>query len=243
MEKDGETIESGRIPFAPLAVGDVREVSAAAIPIPNLTAPAAVTLRVRIAGSDVMNHWNLYVFPKRKKPSAESIAVAPEFLDFFREHYENVLPYGDPKMTADTVLVAPFESESYQQGIAEGRRILAIRPTQGAPNIRLGWWAFGQQLGTAFFDHPAFGDFPHRGSLDPLWFRLVKDDPLDLASAVGEYEPLALGETVDGYTLYAGFRKEGKAVILAAFGLDLLQEIPEALSLLDNFLSAAGRMP
>ncbi|MBQ5366076.1 MAG: hypothetical protein IIU43_01195, partial [Thermoguttaceae bacterium] len=68
------------------------------------------------------------------------------------------------------------------------------------------------------------------------WFRMMTDDPLTLSESSDKFNPLALGELVDGYSLYVGEKKEGNARILATFGLNLLQDVAESQALLDSFI-------
>lgn len=58
--------------------------------------------------------------------------------------------------------------------LAAGKRVILINGAASKPNVILGWWSMGNQVGTAFAKHPAFGDFPHDGTLSPLSFRILK---------------------------------------------------------------------
>ncbi len=237
--KINETLCSGRASIKPLAIGEVRKAAVVNVEIPELQRPAELKLTVKIVGTDVENERSIWAFPKRAPKSLKNYVVDPEFYDFFAERYTDVVKYSPAdKDNEDKILIAPYESESFRQAIFAGRKILAIREGAGNSNTNLGWWSFGSQLGTAFANSPAFGDFPHNGAMIPsLWFRMMTDDPLEISSAVGEYEPLALGELVDDYSLYVGEKKDGNAKVLATFGLNLLQDLPETLALLDAFVA------
>ncbi|HOC70204.1 MAG TPA: hypothetical protein PKO23_15465, partial [Candidatus Hydrogenedentes bacterium] len=105
-------------------------------------------------------------------------------------------------------------------------------------NVELGWWWLGDQLGTAFANHPVFGDFPHNGVLTPLWFRLIKKGvPLPLTQ-YGEFEYLAVGE---GQTQYFAYIMEKQPPsgppLLMTHGVDLLSDTPEGAYLLDAMIT------
>ena len=160
--------------------------------------------------------------------------------------------------------------ETLCEGIAEGRSILAISSAAKEPNVALGWWSIGTQVGTAFADHPVFGSFPKSPWMDELWFRLIRRGAKDLSQSLplGEMEPLAVGEGRDSYYLYLGENRiqlkteddvsqtsdesktsgvssvsdvfnaaqPSEAKVLATFAIDLLQDTPESLWLLDQCL-------
>lgn len=114
----------------------------------------------------------------------------------------------------------------------EGQRTLFVSQTDGAANVSLGWWWIGDQVGTAFADHPALAGLPHDGFLSPLFFRLVKRGrPLPLAP-IPSAKLIAVGEGRNGYFCYLG----GDRTTLYAFGLDILSGYPEAASLLDGMV-------
>ena len=69
-----------------------------------------------------------------------------------------------------------------------------IGKAKGVPNVKLGWWWMGDQVGTALLRHPVFGDLPHDGHLSPLLFRIVGNGkPLD-GAGYKEEDLLMVGE-------------------------------------------------
>ncbi len=233
----------GEAPFERFEIGDARVAATVDVTIPNLPKAAELKLTVKIAGTEFENNETVWGFPKRETLSLAKCLVAPEFFEWFNERYEDVEAY-DPNGTQDAnkTLIASFGTESYEQGVKEGRKILAIRPTDGNNNFSLGWWSFGAQLGTAFADSPAFGDFPHKNAMVPsLWYRMIKDDPMPVSEVVGEYKPLALGELLHDYAIYVGEKEENGAKILAVFGLNVMQDLPEAQALLDGFIQYVSK--
>ena len=118
---------------------------------------------------------------------------------------------------------------------------LMIGPAEGKPNVELGWWWLGDQLGTAFAQHPVFGDFPHNGLLTPLWFRLIKKGlPLPLMQ-YGDFEYLAVGEGQTQYFAYIMEKKNPSGPpLLMTHGVDLLADTPEGAYLLDVMVAYVG---
>jgi len=112
---------------------------------------------------------------------------------------------------------------------------------EGEPNIQLGWWSLGDQIGTAFARHPVFGDFPHDGRLSPLWFRLIKRGlPLAIDPKFGEIEHFAVGEGQKQYFSYVCQKKgpNGQPLLMTR-GVDLLADTPEGICLLDAMVDFA----
>ncbi|MBN2377841.1 MAG: hypothetical protein JXD22_15700, partial [Sedimentisphaerales bacterium] len=123
----------------------------------------------------------------------------------------------------------------------EGKRGIMIGPAEGKPNIKLGWWSLGDQIGTTFARHPVFGDFPHDGNISPLWFRLIKQGiVLPIDPEYGDFEYFAVGEGVTQYFAYVLEKKNqaGKPLLMT-HGMDVLAETPEGTYLLDAMIRYA----
>ena len=82
---------------------------------------------------------------------------------------------------------------------------------------------------------PAFGDFPHDGYLNELWFRIVDTTVRAGLPGIKSVEPLMVGDGRIGYLIHVFQAKAGKGKLLAS-GLDLLSDKPEAAYLLDQFI-------
>ena len=244
------TLEHKSIP-----VGYVGPIAEAEIVVPAFGKSAAVELETRInaptlAGKPrtISNRWPFWVFPVREKPSLKGVFVELALYDWFKDRYADVTPInlGDKSETArltenDLVIAISGDPESLLPVIQQGARILAITPASDQPDVRLGWWWLGSQIGTAFADHPAFADFPNAPYMDELWFGLIRKGAHDLRSTTpfGKLAPLAVGEGQANYNLYLGETKIGKARVLVSFALALEQDAPEALALLDGFIRYA----
>ncbi len=123
---------------------------------------------------------------------------------------------------------------------------MALDLDPGDSNIRLGWWSFGNQLGTASFDSPLFGDFPREESISPLWFAALKNGAFTIEDGelTKEWDPLVLGDGLHNYCAYVLNAKNVERPAVRVYGLDLLQDRPETLNLLDNMIKycqGAGR--
>ena len=240
----GETILEGTLPFDAIEPGFAGKVGACEIAIPEGAAskPVAAELAVSVEGSDAVNSWDYWLFPKRAKRSLDGFAVSRAWRDAFAKLYDGVEPIPDDPAAADPndgkIWIVDPNEEAYYAGLAAGRRVFAIAQPSPTPNVSLGWWALGTQVGTAFADSPAFAEFPNSPEMTELWFRLVRTGAPDLASKpIGsEFEPLAVGEGRDSYYLYLGQTVLGKGKLLASYALDLTQGTPEATALLDSLL-------
>ena len=221
-----------------LAAGAARKVAALDFAVPAVAEAVHAKLEVSLDG--VANDWDLWIFPKRERKDGSRLAVHPSFLPAFTNLYDNVAALGTPAAAGRLLRVLPWMPDA--PAAAAGQRTLFLSQMGGAPNVGLGWWWLGDQVGTAFLDHPALDGLPHDGCLSPLFFRLLKRGrPLPFAPVPRE-KLIAVGEGRDAYFCYLG----GDETALYAFGLDVLNGHPEATSLLDGLvdycLSATGNI-
>lgn len=212
----------------PTFVGAARKIATLAFEVPVIA--AAVQAKLELAYDGVANDWDVWLFPKRARKDGSRLAVHASFLPAFTNLYDNVAVWGTPAAAGRLLRVLPW-TPSVPSAEA-GQRTLFVSQTDGKPNVRLGWWWIGDQVGTAFADHPALAGLPHDGSLSPLFFRLLKRGrPLPFAPVPTE-KLIAVGEGRNGYFCYLGGDREA----LYAFGLDVLSGHPEAAALLDGLV-------
>ena len=135
------------------------------------------------------------------------------------------------------MLISSLGFADVEPALASGKRVLLINRTTGQPNVSLGWWSMGEQVGTALRGTPALGDFPHEGYLSPLAFRILKTG-LKLPSMAGLHpdDLFVVGEGFNSYYLYAGQARVKRGGVLMTFGLDLLSGHPEGTCLLDGLI-------
>jgi hypothetical protein len=135
---------------------------------------------------------------------------------------------------AKTLLTTALD-EAAKDWLCQGKDVLLLRLTGPAPGVKLGWWGLSKQCGTAIAEHPAFGDFPHDGYLNELWFRILDTAVPAGMTGLKSVEPLMVGDGQSGYLIHVFQAKAGKGKLLAS-GLDLLGDKPEAAWLLDQFV-------
>ena len=221
-------------------LGAVRLLAKTELVIPELQKPVHAVLDVSLAGTQIRNQWDLWLFPKRAPQPGEGIAVSQPLLARLAPLYSGLVAAADPKAAQTTLLISFIGSPDVQPALAAGKRVLLINQTTGKPNVTLGWWAMGNQVGTAFAKHPALGNFPHEGALSPLAFRILKTGlKLPALPGLSPDELFVTGEGLDSYFLYAGEARVDRGRAVLAFGLDLLSGHPEGTCLLDGLVRYA----
>ncbi len=231
---------TGEVDFDEIPAGFAGKIASAAIEIPEnaVKTPSAFQFKVAI-DQKVDNSWSYWIFPKREKRSLAGFAVSRQWFNAFDKLYsdvEKIDENADPN-DGKIWILSPNEPEFYV-AVAQGRRVFAISPASTQPNVSLGWWSLGTQVGTTFAESPAFGGFCNSNDMTELWFRLIRAGAPDLASKpLGTaFEPLAVGEGRDSYYLYLGQTKFRDASVLSSYAIDLTQDAPEATALLDSLL-------
>ena len=174
----------GSLPIGEILLGPARKVTTAAITFPDVSKPVKVTLTATVGGGTptlpecrggaiVSNSWDFWVFPKRVQRGGSTIAVAPQFRAALGKRYDSLLPATEAARAK--VVVAAYGSPLAAEALARGQRVITLAGVNGKPNVSLGWWWMGRQVGTALANHPALASLPHEGVLSPLLFRLVLD--------------------------------------------------------------------
>lgn len=234
---DQTPLASGSIPFDGAPAGFAGDLGAAQIEVPALEKPAAARFEVEIEGTGIHNDWECWLFPNREKPSLAGLSVSEELYDWFDERYTDVTRY-DP--AGKETLIARPEDPAVAEAISQGRNVLAISAADPTPDVQLGWWALGTQVGTAIEKTPLLGDFPTQEWMNGLWFGLIRRGAPDLReeTVFGRMTPVIVGEGRDSYYLYLGQTQEGESRVTAVFAIDLEQDTPEALALLDALVKS-----
>ncbi len=220
--------------------GAVRELAQVEIEIPGLKRPSHATLEVSIENTPIKNVWDFWVFPTRTTASGQGIAVSAPLREALRPLYRDLAEAGTPDAEKASLLISRFGSPDVAPALAAGKSVILINRTEGSPNVSLGWWWMGSQVGTAFARHPALGDFPHAGHLSPLAFRILKQGlRLPALSGLRPDEMFAVGEGGSSYFLYGAEGRVGAGRVLLTFGLDLLAGHPEGTCILDGLIAYA----
>ena len=220
-----------------IPLGPVRKVASAKIDFPSVEHPAKVTLSARVGS--VANDWDFWVFPPRARRDGRGLAVAPTLKDSMSRLYEGFAVLGTPEAERVAVVVVEQGSSEEETALKAGRRVVAIGAAKGVPNVKLGWWWMGTQVGTALVDHPVLAGLPHEGHLSPLFFRIVGEG-LPLRGAGREVKDLLMvGEGGQDCFAYVALRRGGKGLAVESFGLDLLSGKPEGTAILDGMIDYA----
>ncbi|MBX7257147.1 MAG: hypothetical protein K1Y02_12360 [Candidatus Hydrogenedentes bacterium] len=238
VKTNSQELAEGTIPPIDAAPGDVKELGTVEFTVPELDKPVHALFTATLEGKGISNSWDFWFFPKRPVKSGEGIAATADLYDVLALRYSALVKAGTPEAESAEVIVGSWDHPDLVAATARGKRGLMIGPADGEPNVKLGWWSLGNQIGTAFARHPAFGDFPHDGRLSPLWFRLIKQGiPLPIDPQLGEFEHLAVGEGKSGYFSYVCQKTGPNASrLLITQGVDVLAETPEGAYLLDAMI-------
>ena len=228
---------AGGLLIGELPLGPARKVATIPITFPDVDKPVKATFSATLGGAS--NSWDFWVFPRRAKRDGSGIAVAPQFRAALEKRYANLL--APDEAARAKVVVAAYGSPFAAEALARGQRVITLAGTNGKPNVSLGWWWMGRQVGTALAKHPALASLPHEGVLSPLLFRLVLDSgrPLPYAG-VAQDDMLVVGEGGSLCYLYLAQGNVGPGKAVMAFGLNLLADTPEAAAFLDGLVDYAA---
>lgn len=232
------TLLAGDLVSPSHAIGDVREIGSVEMIIPELDKPVEASFHISLEGSALNNSWRFWLFPTRQTFTGEGLAATEDLHGEIVRRYPGAELFDGESASEAALIITSAGHPILQDSKLKDKRILVIAAAEGAPNIHLGWWSLGNQLGTAFADHPIYGDFPLEESISPLWFRLIKQGlPLPLETAGTEVEYFAIGEGLHTYFSYLHQeQEEGGLPRLYSHGLDLMADVPEALWLLDQLI-------
>jgi len=230
-----DTLASGSLDPFDAATGDVKDIGVCTFTVPNLDKPVHAVLEAKLDGTDIMNAWEFWFFPKRIEKRGSGIAVTEDLFDILSRRYPGTAKVGTHEAEAAPLIVGSWDHPALIEASRKGKRGIMIGPAEGEPNVKLGWWSLGDQIGTAFARHPVFGEFPHDGKLSPLWFRLIKRGlELPLDPKFGAFQHFAVGEGKSQYFTYICQKKDpdGQQLLITR-GVDLLADTPEGIYLLD----------
>ena len=240
VTKEGQTLLQGNAPYSAIETGFAGVLADIKLDVPKLDKPLAARFEAYLDNTKIMNDWECWIFPVREKMSLSGFVVSEILFDWFAAHYNDVLKYGDPQSSGSEILIARPDEPCVDEALAAGRNLFVISEASPEPDVALGWWALGTQVGTSFADSAVWGDFPLDLWMNELWFDLVRKGAHNLSEETrfGRMTPLAFGEGRDSYYLYLGTAQVEKSRVTATFALELTQDSPEALSLLDNLLES-----
>ncbi|MBR3222190.1 MAG: right-handed parallel beta-helix repeat-containing protein [Kiritimatiellae bacterium] len=211
------TLVAGRRELGRQDLGACRAVASERVTVPEVFVACKAVLKVRIVdgGAEICNNaWDFWFFPK----SANKAVVLA-------------------KAASMGVTVAAEGSEPALSAIRENRPAVIVGKVDGVPNIFLGWWWMGKQMGTAIASHPALAGFPHEGVLSPLLFRIIGDGRPLPAEDLCEKDLIIVSEGGSGCYCHLAERilPDGRRTYFV-WGLDVLSDLPESAALLGSLV-------
>ena len=216
------------------------------------------TLSAHVGGVGT-NDREFWIFPRRETPDGSFLAVSDALRPAFAKLFRNVRGAIDAERAE--IVVAEADNPLLAAATGRGQRTVAVgdvnrTPAGGckfwslgreispenqsayrqlSPDVSLGWWSMGAQVGTALKKHPALTLLPHEGFLSPLLFGTIgKGRKLPFAGADAKTLIIA-GEGGDSCYAYMAELEGGRQI--ATWGLDLMSGRPEATAILDGVIS------
>jgi len=236
---DGRIFASGSKDIGVQPVGGVRQVGADDIVIPEIEAATKATLSATVTSGDgetFSNSWDYWLFPKRRPLAADGVACADELRPYLDGRYAN-LEQESGWRSAHTV-IAMRGSALEAEALASGKNVISLSGQFGEPNILLGWWWMGSQMGSMLNDHPWLNGFPHDGVFSPLFFRIAKSGLKMPVPGVSEKDIVMVGEGAEACYLYLAETASGRGGrVFHIAGLDVLVDTPEGTAILDGAIT------
>ena len=258
LAADGKVLLSGCAPVGAQALGPARKVAHAELAFPEVPKAVKATLSAHVGGVGT-NDREFWIFPRRETPDGSFLAVSDALRPAFAKLFRNVRGAIDAERAE--IVVAEADNPLLAAATGRGQRTVAVgdvnRTSAGgckfwslgreispesqsayrqlSPDVSLGWWSMGAQVGTALKKHPALALLPHEGFLSPLLFGMIgKGRKLPFAGADAKTLIIA-GEGGDSCYAYMAELEGGRQI--ATWGLDLMSGRPEATAILDGVIS------
>ena len=235
VARDGSVLASGDRAVGNQPLGPARVVAMEDIVVPSVAKPCRARLMVAVSagGFRVANSWNYWLFPNRERRDVPDVACADAFASALSVRYGSLLPERDWRKAR--VVVAPHGSELEKNALASGKSVVSLANQTGAPDIFLGWWWMGDQMGAALGDSPLLGRLPEERFFCPLFFRIGKTGLKMPVEGFEEKDLVMVGEGAEACFLYLADsrRSDGARHVLVA-GLDVLSDTAEGSAILDG---------
>jgi len=256
IRKEEQVLSEGTAGSVNVSTGKVEIVGRSKITIPSVRQPVKVQLTVRLAESKVNNAWDIWIFPPWQQRPLRQVAASPSVHGLLAKRYKGMQQLEERGKKARVVVAKNLQEPGVLEALEAGSRVILLElPNYNpiSPGYRLGWWGTTNQTGTMVAKHAAFGSFPNEGWLEQVFWRLIgKAEKLDPGHQFKSVEPLILGigragyifQSVDNANLLPGFNlsvfqaQVGKGQLLCS-GLNLQNDYPEAIYLLDEFIMYA----
>ena len=235
VSQDGSALASGEHAIGNQPLGPARVVALENVVIPSVAKPcrARLVATVSAEGFSAANSWNYWLFPRRERKNRPDVACADAFASALSTRYGSLLPERDWRKAK--VVVAPYGSGLEKDALAAGKSVVSLANQTGAPDIFLGWWWMGDQMGAALRDSPILSRLPEERFLCPLFFRIGKTGLKMPVEGFEEKDFVMVGEGAEACFLYLADsrRSDGARRVLVA-GLDVLSDTAEGAAILDG---------
>ena len=239
LETDSGVLGSGTVTDINAAVGDIKQVGTTSFTIPSIQTAVKANLIAVIDGTSVENSWELWLFPQfvPQAGSGDGLAASANVYNLIVPRYPGLALLGTPDAENAQVIITDRIDGPIMEALQAGKSVLALNLTGPEPGLHQEW-PNARQKGTAVADHPAFGDFPHDGYLNYLFFRLLKCTVALNDPTYSGVDKLMVNRGVWplGYCghVFQGNADQGK---ILGTGLNLLNNNVEAVYLLDQFIN------
>ena len=240
LSPEGSALASGERMIGDQALGSARVVALEDIAMPSVEKACRVRLAATVSAADfsVSNSWNYWLFPRRGRRELQgAVACADAFAPALSARYGSPLAERDWRKAK--VVVAPFGSELEGQALAAGKSVVSLANQTGRPDIFLGWWWMGDQMGAALKESPLLRHLPSDRFFGPLFFRIGKTGLKMPVEGFGEKDLVMVGEGAEACFLYlAEARQPNGARRVLVAGLDVLSDTAEGTAILDGALDS-----
>ena len=226
-DADGKMLQSGELPAVSAEQGGLRDLGSLSFPLREISAPTKLTLKLSLRGTEIQNHYPVWVYPAEIDTTPPAGVTLTQKLD-------------------------PAAFEKLEQG---GRVVFSPPPGSSVKSIKggfisnfWGWWNGQNVPATTGFlcdpEHPALKGFPTEYHTDWQWYHLLKGSQPAILQGLMKGKPIV--QMIDNKVrsnklgLIFEFRVgEGKLLVCMA---DLTDEPgqPEARQLLRSLLDYAS---
>ena len=237
LQSSNDILGSGSIKNIKANVGDVKYIGSTSYKIPNIKKPVNAKLTATLEGTDILNSWEIWMFPRIQidRDFVKGLASTENVYKALIDQYPGLTKLDKSITNAPDIILTDRLDGSTLEALEKGKAVILLRLFGPTPGFKLGWWGINAQTGTAIADHLAFGDFPHDGYLNHLFFRLINSSIKCSDDEFKEVEKIMVGHGNQGYLAHVFQAKAGNGRLLAS-GLNLLTDNPESIYLLHQFI-------
>jgi len=237
LETPGNILGTGPIKNVKAKTGDVKLIGSTSYKIPSFDTPVQANLTATIEGTEVYNSWKVWLFPRIQvdRNLVKGLGASSTIHETLAKRYPGMANLDNSTSNTSEVILTDKLNRLALESLADGKTVVLLKLSGPAPGVGLGWWGQGPQTGTAIADHAAFGDFPHDGYLNHLFFRLINKTVRCNDKDFKDVEKIMVGHGSSGYLAHV-FQAKASNGRLFASGLNLLSENPESVYLLHQFI-------